>query len=117
MNPFLYGNKDGLSLVRRQTSLNTQPRKTNSDLEEARDGASPVPKSLSGVFGNSPDATDGGARQGLATNSGLEMSRQSYGFKHREALASSSVVRKTEKKVWAKKKLADSKAKKGKKRS
>lgn len=121
LNPFLYGSTD-ISQIQRQTSGNTSPRKSTSDPEEALGGASPVPKSLSNVFGNSTDVMDGGAGQSPSMNgsfvvSDQEISSPRNGFHHQNGLASSSIVEKPDKKVWAKQKVADNKTRKGKKRS
>lgn len=121
LNPFLYGSTD-ISQIQRQTSVNTSPRKSTSDPEEALGGASPVPKSLSNVFGNSTDVMDGGAGQSPSMNGSLvssdqEISSPRNGFHHHNGMASSPVVEKPDKKVWAKQKVADNKTRKGKKRS
>lgn len=116
INPFLYGNREELSLVRRQNPLKSQPTTSSSDPENS---ASPVPDSLIDVFGNSPDVTDGETGQALTSDgsfvSELKMPSQRTGLQYQDVRA--SVGRKPMKKVWAKKKFSDDKAEKGKKRS
>ena len=118
MNPFLYGKKDELSQFRRPTPLIAQPTEPNSDLKETVDGASPVPNSLMDLFTTSPDVEDGGSA--LTVPSDLEISPRRNELQYQETrgvMASTPVVKKPVKKVWAKKKFADSKIEKGRKRS
>ena len=60
LNPFLYGKKDELTMVR-QSPLKTL--QNNDDPDESLDGAFSLPQSLSAAFGNSPDVPDGGPEQ------------------------------------------------------
>ena len=60
LNPFLYGKKDELTMVR-QSPLKTL--QSNDDPDESLDGAFSFPQSLSDAFGNSPDVPDGGPEQ------------------------------------------------------
>lgn len=125
MNPFLYGNNDELSQFRRQTPLIAQPTEANSDLRETVNGASPVPESSLDLFTNNPDVKDGGAGKALTSDIGLLPSELEISTRRNESqcqettgeVASTSVVKKPVKKVWAKKKFADSKVEKGRKRS
>ena len=57
LNPFLYGKKDEMTMVR-QSPLKTV--QSNDDPDESLDGAVSFPQSLSAAFGNSPDVPDGG---------------------------------------------------------
>lgn len=115
INPFLYGKKDELTMVR-QSPLRTLL--SNDDPEENLYGASPLPQSLSAAFGNSPDVTDAGPGQTSdrelhfgqgGRNEGLNQGRD-------DTVAAASGLEKP-KKVWAKKRFVDKKADKAKKRS
>ena len=125
MNPFLYGNKDELSQFRQQTPLIAQPTEANSDLRESVDGVNPVPESLLDLFTNNPDVKDGGAGKAFTGDVGplpseLEISTRRNESQYQKTtglVASTSVGKKQVKKVWAKKKFADSKFEKGRKRS
>lgn len=117
MNPFLYGKKDELTMVR-QSPLKGLETKDKNNPEESFDGASPLPQSLSDAFGNSSDVTDAGPGQINEIN--LEFT-QGIGNELRNQETKNTVTspsgREKPKKVWAKKKLADDKAEKAKKRS
>ena len=60
LNPFLYGKKGELTMVR-QSPLKTL--QSNDDPDESLDGAFSFPQSLSDAFGNSTDVPDGGPEQ------------------------------------------------------
>ena len=115
LNPFLYGKKDELTLVRQSPLKALQ---SNDGPEESLDGASSFPQSLSAAFGNSPDVTDGGPEQAsdreLHFGQGVRNGAQNQG--RDDAVATVSGPQKS-KKVWAKKNFVDSKADKAKKRS
>ena len=58
LNPFLYGKKDELTMVRQRPLKTVQ---SNDDADESLNGAFSFPQSLSAGFGNSPDVSDGGS--------------------------------------------------------
>ena len=115
LNPFLYGKKDELTMIR-QSPLKTLH--SNDDPEENLYGASPFPQSLSAAFGNSPDVTDAGPGQTsdkeLHFGQGVWNGAQNQGKD--DAVATASGLEKP-KKVWAKKRFVENKADKAKKRS
>ena len=113
LNPFLYGKKDELTMVR-QSPLKTL--QSNNDPDESLDGAFSFPQSLSAAFGNSPDVPDGGPEQ---TNhrelyKGVWNGAQNQG--RGDVVTTSSGLQKP-KKVWAKKRFVHTKADKAKKRA
>lgn len=118
MNPFLYGKKEELTMVR-QSPLKALQTKDKEDPGESFDGASPLPQSLTATFGNGSDATDAGSGQISETNLdfaqgiGNELQNQET----RNTVVTSTSGLEKPKKVWAKKKVADDKAEKAKKRS
>ena len=115
MNPFLYGKKEELTMVR-QSPLKALQTKSNDDPEESLGGASPLPQSLSAAFGTSPDVTDAGPGQDWDLDFGQGIRNGSQNQERDNAVATTSGLEKP-KKVWAKKKFADNKAEKAKKRS
>ena len=56
LNPFLYGKKDELTMVRKSPLKTLQ---SNDNPDESLDGAVSFLQSLSAAFGNSPDVQDG----------------------------------------------------------
>lgn len=115
LNPFLYGKKEELTMVR-QSPLKTL--QSNDHPDESLDGALSFPQSLSAAFGNSPDVPDGEPEQTsdreLHFGQGVWNVAQNQG--RSDAMATSSGLQKP-KKVWAKKKFVDTKADKAKKRA
>lgn len=126
LNPFLYGKKDELSEAefRRQSPLKTQRMSSSSDPNEGVDGAShiPAPDSLVNLFAYL-DVRDGAAGHDISgdysvVESDLETSPQRNGLRFQKTkgeVSSKSAAEKPAKKVWAKEKVADRKAEKGKK--
>lgn len=118
MNPFLYGKKEELTMVR-QSPLKALQTKDKDDPEDSFSGASPLPQSLSAAFGNSSDVTDAGPGQIAESNSDFALGIGS-GLQNQETkntVVTSPTGSEKPKKVWAKKKFADEKAEKAKKRS
>ena len=115
LNPFLYGKKEELTMVR-QSPLKTL--QSNDDPDESLDAAFAFPQSLSAAFGTSPDVPDGGPEQTsdreFYFGQGVWNGAQNQG--RGDAVATSSGLQKP-KKVWAKKKHVDTKADKAKKRA
>ncbi|KAL9962674.1 hypothetical protein ACROYT_G031796 [Oculina patagonica] len=118
MNPFLYGKKEELTMVR-QSPLKALQTKDKDDPGECFDGASPMPQSLSDAFGNSSDVTDAGPGQMSETNLDFAQGivNVSQNQETRNTVVTSTSGLEKPKKVWAKKKVADDKAEKAKKRS
>ena len=114
LNPFLYGKKDELTMVR-QSPLKTLQSNDNPD--ESLDGAFSFPQFLSAAFGNSPDVPDGGPEQTsereLYFGQGVWNGAQNQG--RGDAVDASPGLK--QKKVWAKKRFVDTKADKAKKRA
>ena len=114
LNPFLYGKKDELTMVRQSPIKTLQ---NNDDPDESLDGAFSFPQFLSAAFGNSPDVPDGGPEQtserelhfGQGVWNGAQNPRRG------DAVATSPGL--NPKKVWAKKRFVDTKADKAKKRA
>ena len=115
LNPFLYGKKDELTLVR-QSPLKTL--QNSDDSFESLDGAFSFPQSPLAAFGNSSDAPDGGPEQTsereLHFGQGVWNGAQNQG--RGDAVATSSGLQK-HKKVWVKKRFIHTKAEKAKKRA
>ena len=118
LNPFLYGKKDELTMVRQRPLKTVQ---SNDDADESLNGAFFFPQSLSAAFGNSPDVSVGGppektSDRELHFGQGVWNVAQDEGRGDADAVATSSGLQKP-KKVWAKKKFVDTKADKAKKRA
>ena len=118
LNPFLYGKKDELTMVRQRPLKTVQ---SNDDADESLNGAFSFPQSLSAGFGNSPDVSDGGSPEQtsdreLHFGQRVWNGAQDEGRGDADAVETSSGLQKP-KKVWAKKKFVDTKADKAKKRA
>ena len=115
LNPFLYGKKDELTMVRQSPFKNTpEQRRANESL----DGAFSFPHSLSAAFGNSPDVPDGGPEQtsDRELHFGHGVWNRAQNQERGDAGATSSGLQKP-KKVWAEKSFVDAKADEAKKRA
>lgn len=108
MNPFLYGKKEDLTVMK---ALQT---KTKDSPKESLDAA--YPQSLSAAFGNSHDVTDGGLGHNTAMSDKVD---NSNGLLNQETNSTTMPTsgREKPKKIWAKKKFAEDKVEKAKKRS
>ncbi|XP_022798205.1 unconventional myosin-XVI-like [Stylophora pistillata] len=109
MNPFLYGKKENLTIMK------ALQKETTKESRKSLDAA--FPQSPSAAFGNSNDMTDAGPEQitvviDRVDDVGELMNQETY-----TTTTQKSGREKPGKKVWAKKKFAEDKAEKAKKRS
>lgn len=109
MNPFLYGKKENLTIMK------VLQKETNGESRKSLDTASP--KSPSAVFGNNNDMTDGDPEQITVVIDKVDDVGEMLSQETHTTTIQKPGREKPGKKVWAKKKHAEDKADKAKKKS